>query len=685
MIFSPNGRTWAFLLLAVTAISASAADNLLKNASFEDPLSPAWHKRTPEDKTRKLYRQEGTGRSGAAAVLENIDPAYTRLRQGHDRSINIVAGSMIELSSWIKSEQNTNGVVTLQIYCMDKNGDILSQPTSRQALGTFDWARHRVLTIVPEKTDYIMAYLQTKGGVGRVLFDDVALVIKRPPIQRPPAPKIALLTDLTEDHPVLQRARILFEDGLFSVKSGYGEELGKASGALALYQGDVPDAVTAALNAFASKGGRVFMDIRTFAKRYDTQAVSVNVGPANSKSRQEQMSAGLRVVRIDDSTAGFTKDQIMPRAGWPDGNLYVLPKDLKVPGMKVLAAAPGGEAGLVKLSRGKGSITACDLLSLREPHCRSVDSYYAFTPVSGALGNPVRFGQYYPERMKYDGVVEEMKRLADKYPAITFKQEGVASNNKPICSLNLGTPGQPLYFLYAAAHGSEWEPGYGLMTLAWQIAEGNLSDAVDLNKIQIKIIPIMNPSGYDLMKRQNANGVDLNRQGDHQWDRFKGRDSNKDGTYGPYDYDWKGTAPLSEAEAKIYHKIAQLPNLYCLLDFHSNSGAKSNKLGILPAVGDPENELMAFEMQEIVNARLRGRHLLRQHQEDTPSQYLITRTIMGSHTPFLMNTAANNKFGLLVELTGIYPDSYGTLLQTDVTCEVCRALFLAYPPPVITK
>ena len=49
--------------------------------------------------------------------------------------------------------------------------------------------------------------------------------------------------------------------------------------------------------------------------------------------------------------------------------------------------------------------------------------------------------------------------------------------------------------------------------------------------------------------------------------------------------------------------------------------------------------------------------------------------------PYLMNTSARDRFGLLIELTAGYPESYGTVLQTDVTCELCRALFVAYPPP----
>ncbi len=247
-------------------------------------------------------------------------------------------------------------------------------------------------------------------------------------------------------------------------------------------------------------------------------------------------------------------------------------------------------------------------------------------------------------------------------------------------SLNLGTPGCPLYFLYAAAHGAEWEPGYGLMTFARHVSEGRLSGVVDLAKVRVKIIPVLNPSGYDRMGRQNANGVDLNRQGDYRWEHFKGRDSNNDGVWGPGDYDWKGTAPLSEPEAKVYHRISQTPELHAVLDFHANSSAKNNRIGFLAATGHPDSEDLAENFQRTALLRLRGRHLLRQNDEQDASPYLLDDVSMGSGSPYLMNTSAKGRFGVLIELNGIYRESYGTLMQTDVTCELCRALFIACPP-----
>ena len=556
--------------------------------------------------------------------------------------------------------------------------------------------------------------------------------MRQKPLPRPPAPKIVLLTDLPDDSPCLANLKTLFEDGLVDASGGGlpREAFAGASGLLMLCgDPDISSAVYATVERFAQSGHPVFMDIRDFAHWQKAQAVQVNVGKVDKASVEAQMQAGLRITpspvsaanegegrgggieSSDDTnlephlprkpdgvrseaegrggaesslapnpTAGFAPNQIMPRASFPDGNLWALPKDFKRPGLQVLAVTPDGHPGIVQLKVGEGTIVAADVLSLRKPYCRNIDAYYKYTPITNTLTNPVQFGRYFPRKFKYAEFVEQMKATADASPKIRFEEEGPASDGQPICSLNLGTPGKPLYFLYAAAHGSEWEPGYGLLCFAQQLAEGRYSDVVDLDEVEVKIIPLLNPSGYDAMRRQNDNGVDLNRQGDFEWERFQGRDSNEDGTYAPFDYDWKGTAPFSEPEALVYRKIAERENLYCVLDFHGNSSATSNKLAVLPATAQSDNGIRAMQLQQIANTRLRGRHLLRQNPEKRSKQYLLERVQQGGRTPFLMNTSAKDRYGLLIELTAGYPSSYGTVLQTDVTCELCRALFEAYPP-----
>lgn len=688
-----------------------AAENLLTNPSFESRLDPAWEKRTPEDATRTLRRVEGAGRDGsAAAVLENLQPSYTRLRQGADRSIKIKPGSLIELSGWVRSEMTDDAQITLQIYCMDADDGILAQPRSPALSGTFDWTRASVWTVVPKGTAYTMAYVQAQEGTGKVAFDEVELVVRQEPLPEPPAPKVVLLSDLSDESRCLANLKTLFEDGLIQVKpEDAAEALVGARGLLVLYEGgDIPNPVSKTVERFARSGGRVFMDIRNFAAWQRIDPVQVEVGSVQGTSVEGQMQAGLRILslqRIEEErggervaiqphpgppprfagegagpTAGFTAGQIMPRASFPEGTLWVLPKGLRRPDLDILAVAPNGEPGIVQLRIGKGHVAAADILSLREPYCRNIDAYYKYAPITNTLTNPVRFGQYFPQKLTYAQFVEQMKAVAEASAGIRFEEEGPACDGQPICSLNLGRSGKPLYFLYAAAHGSEWEPGYGLLCFAQQLAQGRFSDVVDLDEVEVKIIPLLNPSGYDARRRQNNNGVDLNRQGDYEWERFQGRDSNEDGTYSPFDYDWKGTAPLAEPEAQVYRSIAECENLYCVLDFHGNMSASSNKIGILPATARSDNGIRATRLQQIANARLRGRHLLRQNPEESCKQYLLERVQQGGRTPFLMNTSARDRYGLLIELTAGYASTYGTVLQTDVTCELCRALFEAYPP-----
>ena len=687
MQISPThaGLGFLFLFALLAGSTGTAAENLLRNPGFEDALAPVWEKRTPEDASRSIRCTGDTKRSGqSSVVLTNIESAYTRLRQGHDRSIVIAPGNLIELSAWLKSDLSDEAAVTVQIYCMSEDDKILAQPMSRPVRGSCDWTVLRVRAVVPEATAYVMAYLQVREGVGPAVFDDVELVVRRPPRSVPPLPRIGLLTDLPEDSPCVRSLKILFGDGLVPVATANAQrQLADCVGALVLFEHEaVPGPVLDAVEQYVRAGGRVFADIRNFAQWRGIDSKSVRVAADSGQSVGQQMAAGLRVVVPSQVTAGFATGQIIPRAAYPSGELVVLPKEQSKAELEVLAVAPDGSPGLVRMPMGDGFVVAADVLSLREPAYRHIDGYYKYTLITNTLTNAVRFGEYYSKKLSYSEFVDRMKELATQHSAIRIEDEGPASDDYRIFSLNLGRPGAPLYLLYAAAHGSEWEPGYGLMTFAKRIAEGRLEDVIDLDKVAIKIVPYVNPWGYDNRRRHNAQGVDLNRQGDHRWQEFQGRDSNEDGTWSPGDYDWKGTSPFCEPESRTYKAILERSrNLYCVLDFHGNSSAKSNKVAILPATGHPDNELHAWDLQETANRRLRGRHLLRQNDEEGFSQYLLDRVVMGAGYPYLMNTSARDRYGVLIELTAGYASTYGTVLQTDVTCELCRALFVAYRPP----
>lgn len=692
------------LLLASALLPGAPAfgretGNLLRNPSFEEDLAPAWEKRTPGDAARDLERVDGAARPGRFCLaLEAREPVQVRLRQGHDRSLKIAAGSLVELTAWIRLDPEGHEAAGIQFYCMGEDDTILAQPVARAASVRGAWEKVRLLSQVPPGTLHCMAYLQIQGGAGRALFDDVHLRVLRAPQVPVPPPRTGLLTDLAGDDGCLQNLRLLLGTGWVELSEAeLPGQLIQCEGAVVIRrEGSLSVAAVEALTAFAQRGGRVFADLRAWAawQGLPTAEASLDApagcdAPADSSPVYRQMQTGLRVSAESPVTAGFLPGQIVPYAG-KGGRILALGDGWPAGSMEVLAVAPGGRPALVRQAIGQGQIVAADLLSLDEPYVANVEAYYKYLFVANALAKPasLALAEYYPRKLSYAAFVERMRETAGQFPAIDFHDEGPAGGNQRIYSLNLGRPGAPLYFLYAAAHGSEWEPAYGLLTFAKRLAQGRLADAVDLDKVSVKIVPMLNPAGYELGQRQNLRGVDLNRQGDYRWDAYRGRDSNGDGRYGPSDSDWKGELSFSEPESQTYRRIIEASNLRCILDFHGNSsGSGNNKVAILPATACEDNLVRAFEMRELVNRRLQGRYVLRQSQEKTFTPYLLESIHVDAGRPLLMNTAASGRYGLLVELTAGYADSYGTVLQTEVTCEVCRALFLAYPAklPVTRK
>lgn len=679
------------MVVLATAGNLPAGDaNLLGNGGFEDQLAPAWVRRTADDKPCRAVRDRQAARTGQwSLALENQRPTFNRMRQGVDRRLVIAPGSMVELSAWVKSELSLPAWAGAQLYCMGEGDKILAQPAIRARPNRDAWQRLQLLTAVPQGTRYCMVYLQFDQGPGKAWFDDVRLEVIANPRTPPPLPKVVVVTDLGPHDACLQNVRTLLGDHrlVLAADSDPAAMRGAGRAVVLLRDAQFSPAAARALEQLARDGGRVFMDLRAFARWQGLRMQTERLMPErpagkNTPAVARQMATGLRVVRESPITAGFVPGQTIPYAG-PQGELLAIAAPMPNGNVEVLASTPAGLAAVVRWPLGRGQVVAADVLSLGEPYYSHVGAYYKYLLVANALADErfVSLAEFYPRKLSYAQFVAQMRAAAQRWPALRLVDEGPASGGYRLHSLNLGRPGAPLYFLYAAAHGSEWEPGYGLLTFAKHVAQGRLAGVIDLERVAIKILPILNPAAYDKPGRQNAHGVDLNRQGDHCWSEFRGRDSTRDGRYGPGDYDWKGDRPFAEPEAQAYRRIADDKSMYCVLDFHGNAGATSNKLGVLPDTAAADNARRAFELQWLVNQRLRRRFVLHQSDEPQASPYLLDRIYPGGSKPFLMNTAARDRYGLLVELTAGYSDTYGTVLQTEVTATICRALFEAYPAP----
>jgi hypothetical protein len=661
----------------------------VRNGGFEEELGPAWLRRTPENMPCRAVRDRVAPHTDSACLmLENSQPAFNRWRQGSDHRLVLGPGSLVELSGWIKAELSEKGSASIQLYCMGKKETILAQPSVRARPDRSGWQPVQLLAEVPGGTQYAMVYVQADGS-GKAWFDDVRLTVVRKARAEQALSKMAVITDLAEDDACLRNVRILLARDVTVAAPGAGDAplAGCAAAVVLVREGKLPHATAEALEQFARRGGRVLMDLRALAqcRGWRTQAERLAPGVSKEKAASRvarQMATGLRVVRASPITAGFQPGQTIPYAG-PDGQLLALAETPPAGPTEVLAVTPQGRPALVRLPLERGAWIGVDMLSLGEPEYTNVAGYYKYLFLANAVAGAefASLAEYYPHKYRYAELVDEMREAARRLPAMRLVDEGPACGQYRMYSLNLGRPGKPLYFLYAAAHGSEWEPGYGLFTFAKHVAQGRLGKTIDLEKVSIKILPILNPSGYDAPSRQNAHGVDLNRQGDHCWKEYVGRDSSHDGRYGPGDYDWKGTAPFNEPEAQVYRRIAENRDLYCVLDFHGNGSATDNKVGVLPSTAATDNARRAYELQWLVNQRLQRRFVLHQVNEKDFSPYLLDRLYPDGPRPMLINTSARERHGLLVELTAGYADSYGSVLQTEVTCEICRALFEAFPPP----
>ena len=432
---------------------------------------------------------------------------------------------------------------------------------------------------------------------------------------------------------------------------------------------------------FVSSGGEAFLDLRSYStwRSLETGKARGDIGKIEKElSTREQMKIGIKVQRETNVTKGFRKDQIAPWFGENGEHLYLMiPEDRNK--IEVLGTSSlNGKPMLIQERIGKGRVVAVDMLSLEEPFYRNVGGFCKYLFLGNLIGETVRYGEYYSEKLKYPEFVKKLKEVSEQFPRIKLINEGEASGGYDIYSLNIGDLSKPVFFFYAMVHGSEWEPGYGLITFAKFIVSHTNSGALDLRRFSVKIIPCMNPWGYDRYRRQNANGVDLNRNISPFWDNYTGLDTNQDGIYGPWDFDWKGKSPSSEPETKIYKKICDCHNIFCILDFHGNANARYNKMGVLPVTGKKENSNKAKEFQKIFNDQMKDRYVLRQNSENGFSQYILKSTSTGGSAPFLLNYGAKGRYGVLIETSAGYPDSYGTIMQTDFVTETCLAAIRTY-------
>lgn len=103
---------------------------------------------------------------------------------------------------------------------------------------------------------------------------------------------------------------------------------------------------------------------------------------------------------------------------------------------------------------------------------------------------------------------------------------------------------------------------------------------------EFSFIPVSNPWGLANIKRQNSNGVDINRNFTAGWKPSGGE---------PFDHAYSGTAPLSEVEAQIVEAemIRFQPEIHISFHSHGDMGADGVYFWSVPGP-DPQASSMSW-------------------------------------------------------------------------------------------
>ena len=145
--------------------------------------------------------------------------------------------------------------------------------------------------------------------------------------------------------------------------------------------------------------------------------------------------------------------------------------------------------------------------------------------------------------------------------------------------------------IFGCLHGNEYTSFYGLCRFLEEVCDEDYSDPnlnYIKNNIRMVVVPMVNPWGFINKRRQNVNGVDLNRNFDYRWNEYTYKALQGE-TY------YKGTNPLSEAESMLMRDLAEElknDNLVASIDFHTITTIEAEKILYYPRFHN--NEITAL-------------------------------------------------------------------------------------------
>ncbi|MGM1447531.1 DUF2817 domain-containing protein [Bacillus cereus group sp. BceL305] len=204
----------------------------------------------------------------------------------------------------------------------------------------------------------------------------------------------------------------------------------------------------------------------------------------------------------------------------------------------IIAAGAKADAALVEVNKNK------DQIGILSKDVSENNSYYFSTK----LNNTINFRDLTPDK-----IYQMLDTIS--HPYLSSQSLGKDQSGQYDVKFYKYEPRgfQQTVYIIGAIHGWEDFGPYAIVQLLKILTGSEAQLPPQLKNIKEKVriltIPIVNPWGMyqNPKKRQNSNGVDLNRNFNWNWA------SNKTGQ--PWDYDYKGTAPFSEKESQYVKKV----------------------------------------------------------------------------------------------------------------------------------
>jgi len=422
-----------------------------------------------------------------------------------------------------------------------------------------------------------------------------------------------------------------------------------------------------ALTEYARSGGQVISCLFEYAENRALHFSKTHV--------LDRIRPALRIEVENDVTRGYAiSDEICwygTVSGAPDQDYANQMFQRQVIGVQtsseiaVLATSNlNGGAVIVEEKVGEGRIVAMDLLSPVRPWYNSWGSTNKYLFAGNIINSAVRYGKHYPERLSYDAFIDAMHDLAAQHDDLSIHTEGPCSDGREIWSFEIGDRANPTIYLGAAIHGWEWENAFGLLRFAELLCENPKIERLDTRRLHFKILPIQNPWGYDHFTRQNARGVDLNRNFDCHWEKLPTIQD----VAAPWDYNYKGTQPASERETQIIQSIIDRHRPLCVIDYHT-----ADYIMLRAHKGDAE---LMDGIHRDIGRRLKDRYLTQKPYGGAYQQVNVDRTMdTNPAQPYFICYAARQgtPAAFVLEMSGNRDDVHALVMNTDTVVEISLA------------